>query len=169
VIDTGVPLKYRWWNVPGMPPRRKIAVEAAARVRACGARGRGGEEEGERRRREDLEEAFDPQVHDPPAPVLGDHGEVRACAVEQAGAVEEADGDGESPKKSADEAAPLGAAPSQRRPERRAASGRATSEAAEERDLPDAAEVDVFVALVAEPEPWRRGRAAAGDREATHR
>src|SRR3546814_1909113 len=42
---------------------------------------------------EHFEEAFHPKMNHPPAPVLHD-GDVRAFAVEQAGAVEQADGDG---------------------------------------------------------------------------
>ena len=48
------------------------------------------EEEGDDGGREDFEEALDPQVHHPPAPVL-DHGEVRVAAPHQAGTVEQAD------------------------------------------------------------------------------
>ena len=42
---------------------------------------------------EDLEEAFDPQVNDPPAPVF-DHRDVGVLAPHEAGAVQESDRDG---------------------------------------------------------------------------
>ena len=28
MIAVGVPLKYRWWNVPGIPPMRNRALDA---------------------------------------------------------------------------------------------------------------------------------------------
>ena len=51
------------------------------------------EQEADHRGREHLEEALDPQVHDPPAPVL-DHRQVRVLAPHQPRAVEQPDGDG---------------------------------------------------------------------------
>src|SRR3546814_2865565 len=53
------------------------------------------EDEGERNGREDLEDALDPQMDDPPAPILHDR-DVRALAIEKTRAIEEADGDGRS-------------------------------------------------------------------------
>src|SRR3546814_13467695 len=55
------------------------------------------EDEGERNGREDLEDALDPQMDDPPAPILHDR-DVRALAIEKTRAIEEADGDGRDGK-----------------------------------------------------------------------
>ena len=108
-----------------------------------------GEEEGDGRRGEDLEEALDPEVDDPPAPVLHD-GEVRLRREEEAGAVEEADG-GRGAREHQDEGAGVVAAP-RGREDRAEHQDEPEDEADEEGDLPDAPEVDVLVPLVAEPE-----------------
>ena len=82
-IEVGVPLKYRWWNVPGMPANRKSALDAITAAPACALHEpEPREDERDRRRREHLEEAFDPEVHDPPPPVLH-HGEVRRAAMKK--------------------------------------------------------------------------------------
>ena len=76
-----------------MPPDRKIVAESSAAAAAVPARIRPS-----RAKRkamtdggEDLEEALDPQVHHPPAPVLDDR-QVRVLARRQARAVEDGDG-----------------------------------------------------------------------------
>src|SRR3546814_12764119 len=50
------------------------------------------EDEGERNGREDLEDAIDPQMDDPPAPILHDR-DVRALAIEKTRAIVKADRD----------------------------------------------------------------------------
>ena len=35
MIDVGVPAKYRWWNVPGIPAKRNIALDAMTAAPAC--------------------------------------------------------------------------------------------------------------------------------------
>ena len=63
----------------------------AARVRAL-HEAEPREDHGDRRRREHLEEALDPEVHDPPPPVLH-HGEVRLRGDEESAAIHQADRD----------------------------------------------------------------------------
>ncbi len=109
--------------MPGMPPNRKRVLEAITAVPALRRPDQlhPGEDEGEHRRGEDLEEALDPEVHDPPAPVLHDR-EVRAGAEEEAGPymspmAARAAGEHERPAARARRALP------ERRPDARAASG----------------------------------------------
>ena len=80
--------------MPMMPPPRKIVAASTD-----GAAGGGRADEAEPREqerddhgREHLEEAFDPEVHDPPAPVLGDR-EVRVLTGAERREVEAADRD----------------------------------------------------------------------------
>src|SRR5690606_30914569 len=91
----------------------------------------------------------DPEVDDPPAPVLHD-GEVAARGEEEAGAVHEADGDGAGDEQPDDVGGLAHTAPG--RPERADHQHEPEEQAAEEGDLKGAAEFDVFVALVPEPE-----------------
>ena len=82
-----------------MPPDRKIVAESSAAAAATPGRMRfePHEDEGDDGRGEDLEEAFDPQVNDPPSPVFDDR-QMRVLAPGQPGAVEQrnrAGGNGE--------------------------------------------------------------------------
>ena len=87
------PVKYQWWPVPTMP-----APQVEDGVEVDDARGRAWrvtrpiwtEHHRDEHGGEELEEALDPQVDDPEAPVV-DHGEVGVRAVEQRGQVEERD------------------------------------------------------------------------------
>ncbi len=108
------------------------------------------EQEGDDDGGEDLEEAFDPKVNDPPAPVLGGN-QRAALAIHQSGSVEERNRDAGNKEQHQQRmvlVAPLQgrlqAAPHQPQPE---------GQADEEQDLPQAAKVDVLVALRSEPEP----------------
>jgi hypothetical protein len=49
-------------------------------------------EECDRDSGEDLEETFDPEMHDPPAPIFG-RDQMAVLAVHQTGCIEERDGD----------------------------------------------------------------------------
>ena len=94
---------------------------------------------------EDLEEALDPQVHDPPAPVLG-HRQMRVPAVAERGHVE--DGDGDASRSGTASAA--AAARLRSRSAGRSARTISTSQRnspTSSGDLPEAPEVDVLVAL----------------------
>jgi hypothetical protein len=107
------------------------------------------EQEADHRHREDLEEAFHPQVHHPPAPVL-DHGDVGVLAPHQARAVEHADRDRRQ-EEQADDRTHL-VAPRHRGPQGASHEGQPQDQAHEQEDLPEAADVGVFPALVSEPE-----------------
>ena len=119
-----------------------VARSAAAAHRAHPA-----EHERERDRREHLEEVLDPEVHDPPAPVVGDR-HVRARRVEEADRVEERDRD-RGVEEQVREAA-LVTLGLQRRLDARGHEDEPEHHPGDERDLPDAAELDVLVALVAD-------------------
>ena len=118
--------------------------------------------------REDLEEALDPQVHEPPSPVL-DHRVVRALAPDERRRVERADARGRQ-EHHRDQAARL-RGPLQCRPQRAAEQRQPEQQADEQQHLPDAAHAREFEALVADPEaeidalllqraePAERGRA----------
>ena len=107
------------------------------------------EQEAHHRDREHLEEAFDPQVHHPPAPVF-DRGHVRVLAPHQPGRVQQRDGDG-GQEQQADDRGDLVLAP-QRRPQRAPHQQQPQQQADEQEDLPETADVGVFPTLVAEPE-----------------
>ncbi len=98
---------------------------------------------------EHLEEAFHPQVHDPPAPIF-DHGDMGVLAPHQAGAVEQADRHGGQEQQADDRGAFALAA--HHRPQRAADQEHPQHQADEQEDLPEAAEIGVFPALVPEPE-----------------
>ncbi|CAM5637632.1 hypothetical protein RLIN73S_04754 [Rhodanobacter lindaniclasticus] len=102
---------------------------------------------------EHLEEAFHPQVHHPPAPVL-DHRDMGVLAPHQAGAVEQADRHGGQEQQADDRGAFLLAV--HRRPQRAADQEQPQHQADEQEDLPEAAQVDVLPTLVAEPEVLRQ-------------
>src|SRR5262249_12544809 len=100
-------------------------------------------------RDEQLEKALDPEMDDPEAPGIRD-GVVRRSVEEQCWQVEHRDrrsGDQEE----SDKTSLLGVAPSRRHgaPQQ----GEPEDEADREQDLPEAADLEVFPALVAEPEP----------------
>ena len=114
------------------------------------------EHEADRAGSEHFEEAFHPQVHHPPAPVLHD-GDVRVLTVDQCRGIEDADGSsshGEQDQQALVARSAQGqvdAAHHQHQPE---------DQADEERQLPDAAKLDVLIALVAEPPVQVRGHPA---------
>ena len=110
---------------------------------------------------EHLEDAFDPQVDDPPAPIFHDR-DVRVLAVEQARAEQQADRNG-SDDDEENERPP--AFLLQRRPQAAQDQRRPQQQADEQIDLPEAAEVEIFVALVAEPEVQRADAHVAVDRQ----
>src|SRR6516162_8681865 len=100
-------------------------------------------------RDEQLEEAFDPEMDDPEAPGIGD-GIVGRSIKKQSRQVEYRDrrsGD----QKEGDETAPLRVAP--RRRHRAPQQAKPEDEADGEQYLPEAADLKIFPALVAEPEP----------------
>ena len=100
-------------------------------------------------RDEQLEEAFDPQMDDPEPPGVDDR-EVGGAVVEQRRQIEHRDcrsGDQEE----RDEPAALGIAPRRRHVAPQQAEPE--DEADGEQDLPGAADLEIFPALVAEPEP----------------
>ena len=98
---------------------------------------------------EHFEEAFDPQVHQPPAPVL-DHRVVGVLAPGERGGVEAADA-GRRQEHHRDQAARLRRL-LQRRPQGAAEQEDPEQQADEQQDLPDAAHAGELEALVAEPE-----------------
>ncbi len=112
-----------------------------------------GEQERDDDRREDLEEALHPEVHHPPAPVLGE-GEVRVAAVHERGAVEAGDGAADEMKKRTASVPLLVVAP-KRRAGSRGPQEQPQEQPDQQRDLAGAPEVDVFVAAVPEVEPER--------------
>ena len=151
-----------------MPPDRKIVADEQRRRRREPRpdEAQPHEEEGDDRGGEDLEEPFDPQVNHPPAPVF-DHREVRVLAPRQARTVEEGDGAGREQRRSAPAASARPAARSAgriTRTIRNSQSSRPTNSA----DLPDAAQVDVLVPLMAEVEGSGVATACCG-RSATAR
>ena len=108
------------------------------------------EQERDHDRGEYFKEAFNPQVNYPPAPVF--RGDQRAAlAVHQAGSVEQRDRDARDQEQHqqrmilvASRQRRLDAAPHQPQPE---------DQPDEQEDLPDAAQVNVFVTLRSQPEP----------------
>ena len=124
------------------------STAAVARGRAQQAHAR--EEEGDHDGGEDFEEAFDPEVHHPPAPVFGDR-QVRVPAPHQTRAVEEPRSRRELRKNSASRWR-LSTRPADRRPQRAAHQSEPDEQSDEQEDLPESAEIDVLVALMAEPE-----------------
>src|SRR3546814_20733142 len=89
-----VPEKYIWCRVPGTPP--SMNSDADARLATVAPRLDTRPMVAQMNARavvEHFEEAFNPKVNHPPAPVLHD-GNVRAFNVEQAGAVEQTASDG---------------------------------------------------------------------------
>ena len=134
-----------------MPPERKIVVENRTAAAAVGVfeQPHAGEQEGDHDGGEDLEEALDPEVHHPPPPVLG-HRQVRVPVPHQAGAVEQRDrrrGEEEQAQQ-----VPVRVRVAEGRPHRPGHQDQPEEQADEQEDLPEPAEVDVLVALVAEPE-----------------
>ncbi len=99
----------------------------------------------------DLEEAFHPQVNDPPAPVLG-IAQVASFAVKQAYHVEGGNGDGAIQKQVGDAASIffVGKGGTNRTHDQHEPDDHAD----DEQHLPDASQFDVFVALVSEPEAF---------------
>ena len=120
----------------------------------CADRADADEDERERDGREHLEEVLDPEVHDPPAPVVGD-GDVRARRVEEADRVEQRDRD-RGVEEQVGEAA-LVLLGRERRLHRAVHEAEPEQHPTDEADLPDAAELDVLVALVADEPAVRAG------------
>ena len=128
----------------GEQHRHVVAVAARIRPRRVNRKRdhRGGEH---------LEEAFDPQVHHPPAPVL-DHRRC-ACARPTSGRRRRTGRCATVDRNSRPTIDSNLVAPAHdRRPQRAADQGQPQQQADEQEDLPEAADVDVFPALVAEPE-----------------
>ena len=107
------------------------------------------EQEGDHGGGEDLEEALDPQVHQPPAPVL-DHRQLSVLVPHQACAVEQADRHRRQEQQRDDR--PAFAPAAHGRPQRAADEHEPEQQPDEQEPLPEAADVGVFPALVAEPE-----------------
>ena len=141
-----------------MPPDRKIVADSSAAAAASAGSNQiqPHEDEGDDRGGEDLEEAFHPQMHHPPAPVF-DHRQMRVLSPGQTGAIEQGDR-GRRHRNSAQQAVsdrPASAAPaSSTRTIRNSQSNRPTNKA----DLPDSAQIDVLVTLMAEIERDRVGQ-----------
>ena len=93
-------------------------------------------------------------MHHPPAPVLGD-GEIRAPPVAKRGHVEHGDGGGRYQEHHQERT--LIARLAERRPNRPHHQAQPEEKAAEQRDLPEPAEVDVFVAAMTQIEPRGAG------------
>ncbi|ABA47752.1 hypothetical protein BURPS1710b_2803 [Burkholderia pseudomallei 1710b] len=108
------------------------------------------EDEGDHRGREHFEEAFDPQVHEPPSPVL-DHRVVGVLPPRERRRVEEPDARG-GQEHHADQAAAFGGLVLQRGHQRAAHQEQPEQQADEEQDLPDAAHARVSEPLIADPE-----------------
>ncbi len=123
------------------------------------------EEERDHDGREHLEEAFHPEVDDPPAPVLG-HGEVGVPAGAERGAVEAGNRDDRDREEHQDR--PLLVAALERRQDGAHHQEQPQEEAGEQRDLPHAPEVDVLVARCARTRTTGR-RAAGSSRSSTRR
>ena len=128
--------------------------EDGGREQDCGGgRGRAqqahaSEQEGDHHRGEDLEEALDPQVHDPPSPVLGD-GEVRLPVPEQPRDVEQRDGGrGQQEQRQQVTALPR----PEGGPHRPDHQQQPQEQADRQEELPEPPQVHVLVALVAKPE-----------------
>jgi hypothetical protein len=134
-----------------MPPARKIVAASTDGAAGGGAADQAepGEQEGDDHGREHLEEALDPEVDHPPAPVLGDR-EVGVPAGAERGEVEAADRDGRDQEQHQDQR-PLGVLAADRRPQRARDQHDPQQQADQQRDLEEAAEVDVLVAAVPEP------------------
>ena len=107
------------------------------------------EDERQRRGGEHLEEALDPEVHHPPAPVLH-HREMRARGEEEAGGVHQPDGRGGAREHPYQGAGRIG--PPQRGPQPAQHEAEPEQQTREQRDGPEASQVHVLVALRAEPE-----------------
>ena len=134
-----------------IPPERKIVVEnrTAAAAVAVLQQAHAGEQEGDHDGGEDLEEALDPEVDHPPPPVLGDR-QVGVPVPHQAGDVEQRDrrrGEQEQPQQ-----VPVRVRLPEGRPHRPGHHRQPEEQADRQEELPEPAEVDVLVTLVAEPE-----------------
>ena len=102
---------------------------------------------GDRHGGEDLEEVFDPQMHDPEAPEV-DHGEVRLRPEEHTHAVEQRNRERGVEEQPGQAAAMLTA---QRDGEPAEDDHQPQDEAGGERDLPEPSEIEILPALGAEP------------------
>ena len=112
------------------------------------------EDEGERDRREHLEEVLDPQVHHPPAPVVRD-GDVRPRRVGEPDRVEHRDRDRGVEEQVREPAAVL--LRRERRLHRPVDEDEPEQHPGDEPELPDAPELDVLVALVPDEPAVRAG------------
>ena len=95
ITEVGVPVQYRWCSVPRMPPNRNtmVSITMARLALDGGDEAQAREDERDHGGGEHLEEALDPEVHQPPAPVL-DHRVVRVLAPRERRRVEAADAGG---------------------------------------------------------------------------
>ena len=109
-----------------------------------------GEDKGQCGGSEHFKEALHPQMHHPPAPVFH-HGQVRAFAVEEATGVEQADGD-DGEGKQREQIAIGTARRAQRWQDAAQHQHQPDCHADKFTDLPQAAQIDIFIALMTEPE-----------------
>ena len=144
-------MKYQWWPVPRMP-----AGQVEDGVQVDQPRGGLGRDEAQlvedhchQHRREEFEEAFHPEVDDPEPPVVDD-GEVGVGSVEQRRHVEEGDGHG-GVEEERGQLALL--RPLHGRTQGPEHEEEPEDQARRQQQLPEAAQVEVLAALVAEPEP----------------
>ena len=96
---------------------------------------------------EHLEDAFDPQVNNPPAPIFGQH-QVRFLAPHQTGGIEEADCNDRNDDEENDGAAVRLA---QSRPKRPENEDDPQQQSDRKIDLPDASQVDILPSLMTKP------------------
>ena len=135
-----------------IPPERKMVVEKSTALR-CGAnldQLEPGEQECDHNGCEYFEEAFNPEVNHPPAPVFGGD-QMAALTVHQSGCIEERNRDAGDEKQHQQRAGLRSC--DKRRLERATISTQPKHESDKEQNLPEATKIDVFVTLAAEPEP----------------
>src|SRR5690606_26147704 len=116
---------------------------------ALGNQTQGQEDKAHGNRGEDLEEALNPQVNHPPAPVLHD-GDIGVLAVEQTGTVEQANGHGRDGQQNQQVVVAL--VTTQSRPHATQHQQQPECQANKLDDLPETAQIQVLIALVTEPE-----------------
>ena len=122
------------------------------------------EEEADHNRGKHFEEAFNPEVNHPPAPVFGSD-KVTALTIHQSRGIEERDGNAGDEEQ--DQKRAVFALANERRLQSRDHQDQPKNQADEQQDLPESSKIDIFISLAAEPEP-HVARGAAGYR-ATHR
>ncbi|MNK94275.1 hypothetical protein D3C87_1144720 [compost metagenome] len=135
-------------------------AEGGGGGQALGDQPHAGENEGQGGGGEHFEKAFDPQVHDPPTPVLHDR-QMGALAIEQASAVEQTDGDY---RRGQQRQQVLVAGLTQGREHRAQHQHQPEHDPGELGDLPQTTQINIFVTLMPEPEaPLRRHQLGDGE------